>query len=80
MRPDILCQPHRINELRRLSPRRDQSLTGTPMPGSGSRAGESDDDVIPPPSSVNVAADARMVLYAADGRPLIRRIGYETGK
>lgn len=34
------------------------------------------DDVIPPPSSVTVEAEPRIVLFKADGTPLKRQIGY----
>jgi hypothetical protein len=38
------------------------------------------DDGIVPPSSVNVDGDGRCVLYAADGTPLKRQIGFMNGR
>lgn len=36
-----------------------------------------DDDKIPPPSSMTVDADPRVILYRADGTPLVRPIGFK---
>lgn len=40
------------------------------------RAGD-DYNVVPPPSSVQVEAEPRIVLFQADGTPLKRQIGFK---
>jgi hypothetical protein len=40
------------------------------------KAGWDDEFVIPPPSSVDVSPDKKIILYKPDGTPLIRPIGF----
>jgi len=37
---------------------------------------ERDTSEVPPPSSVTVTAEPKVVLYKADGTPLVRPIGF----
>ena len=45
----------------------------TPQPKAAS---DDDQPIVPPPASAQVYLEQKPVLYTADGKPLVRKIGF----